>query len=184
VDQRWHHRNRERNTERSLRRRAETRAWLNERKRDAGCSECGITDPACLDYHHRNTGNKSMSVGRMVTFGYGTDGIETETANCEVLCANCHRTEHWQPPTTDRTAWIARQKRRTNGCSYCSEDDPARLDFHHVGEKRGTVARMVVDDRPRSEIRAEIESCSVLCANCHRQRHHEPPDPARYDTHK
>ena len=41
-----------------------------------------------------------MSITRMITYGYGRDALEAELSQCVVLCANCHRREHFTPPTT------------------------------------------------------------------------------------
>ena len=192
VDQRWHYRNREWNAERTLRRRARLRAWLNERKRERGCARCGHTDPACLDFHHREAAQKEMAVGQMVTHGHGRDALEGEIEKCEVLCANCHRKKHHTEPTGDLRRWLHERKAERGGCSDCGEDDAACLDFHHVtGDKTDTVARLVTDGRPRDVISAEIEKCEVLCANCHRKLHFEPPSPPggvttppEHDNHK
>ena len=94
-DQRWHYRNREWNTERTLERRQRLRDWLRERKRASdGCVRRGETDPACLDYHHREAASKRMAVNETVLHGYGRDAVREETDRCVVLCANCHRREH------------------------------------------------------------------------------------------
>lgn len=97
-DQRWHYRNREWNTERSLRRRAHIRAWLNEHKAESGCVRCGESDPACLDLHHVDPDDKDRSITRMVTDGCGRDQINTELRKCVVLCSNCHPKEHFTEP--------------------------------------------------------------------------------------
>lgn len=171
VDQRWHYRNAEWNTERTLRRRTRHREWLNERKQKQGCSSCPLEIAACLDFHHDESTEKTMSIGRMVTYGYGRDALQAELSKCRVLCANCHRKRHYDPPTRERRRWVHEQKRQTGGCTRCSEDDPAALDFHHVGEKTTTVAELVSDDRSRKRIRTEMENCIILCANCHRLEH-------------
>lgn len=76
VDQRWHYRNRGWNTERTLRRRAKLRRWVNETKSRDGYKQCGIEDPACLEYHHPDEVEKEMDVGTMVTHGYGREALE------------------------------------------------------------------------------------------------------------
>jgi hypothetical protein len=54
--------------------------------------------------------------------------------------------------------------------------DAACLEFHHeAGEKVDTIARMLADGRSRAVVRRELQKCTVLCANCHRKRHFEPP---------
>ncbi|WP_254766304.1 homing endonuclease associated repeat-containing protein [Salinilacihabitans rarus] len=171
ADQRWYYRNVEWNTERSLRRRSRLRSWLTDRKRERGCARCGLETPACPDFHHVDRTAKEMAVGRMITYGYGKDALREELANCEVLCANCHRKLHYTPPERSQRRWVHEQKRAT-GCRRCSETDPACLDFHHVsGTKEATVAELISDGRPRERIRAEMDRCRVLCANCHRTEH-------------
>lgn len=99
VDQRWHYRNVAWNTERTLRRRAELRAWAYEYKQaSTGCVRCDEDDPACLDFHHVE-GNKEMSVSSMISHGYSKERLLDEIEKCEILCANCHRKEHYEIPS-------------------------------------------------------------------------------------
>ncbi|WP_262179096.1 homing endonuclease associated repeat-containing protein [Haloarcula laminariae] len=103
-DQRWHYRNRDWNRERTLDRRARHRAWVYERKYEStGCVRCGEDDPACLDYHHRDDTEKEMTICEMVTHGYSKEKLRTEIAKCDLLCANCHRKEHYEVPDAVRT---------------------------------------------------------------------------------
>ncbi|QCW04856.1 homing endonuclease associated repeat-containing protein [Natrinema pallidum] len=96
VDQRWHYKNADWNTERSLERRASHRAWANELQRaNGGCVRCSETNPVCLDFHHVDEEQKEMAVGKMIAFGYAKDRIRNEIEKCIVLCANCHRKEHY-----------------------------------------------------------------------------------------
>lgn len=180
-DQRWHYRHVEHNTQRTLARRQRLRAWVNDRKASAGCARCGEDDPRCLDFHHRDTGAKEMGISEMVTHGYGTDRLRTEIAKCDVLCANCHRREHREASMTgeDRRATLrewADEYKRTRGCARCDETESVCLVFHHDGDKRATVARLIADCRPLAEVKAEARSCTVLCGNCHRKEHVELPD--------
>lgn len=175
VDQRWHYRNVEWNTERTLRRRSRLRSWLNEQKRERGCVRCGVSNVACLDFHHTDPASKTMAVGRMITHGYGKDALRDEIETCEVLCANCHREEHYQPPKCGCRRWVHNRK-RMDGCERCSESDPACLDYHHTAtRKNASVAELLSDGRSKQRVRTEIERCHVLCANCHRTEHFDPP---------
>lgn len=182
VDQRWHYRNVEWNTERTLDRRARLRTWANGIKHDRGCSRCGVDDAACLDFHHLDDDRKRMAITRMITYGYGKEPLREEMAKCEVLCANCHRREHFDPPESDECrdrlrGWVHEYKRRTGGCERCDEVDPVCLDFHHDGDEKGaTVANLISDGRSKDVLWAEFENCTLLCANCHRTEHFEPPD--------
>lgn len=187
-DQRWHYRNAEYNTERTLRRRARLRGWVNERKRERGCAGCGESDPACLDLHHRNGDEKEMAITDMITHGHGRETLREEFEKCAVLCANCHRKRHdRRPAVVDRTdeprtererlrAW-SDEYRRDRGCRRCSEGDPACLQFHHLDpdEKSAGVGQLISDGADESDVRAEVDRCVVLCANCHRREHFEPP---------
>ncbi|MEF8801037.1 MAG: HNH endonuclease [Halolamina sp.] len=98
VDQRWHYRNTEWNNERTLRRRVKHRSWLNDLKSDSGCVQCGESDPACLDFHHTDPGEKDDALTKLVTAGYGKDRLRAECEKCIVLCANCHRKRHFVNP--------------------------------------------------------------------------------------
>jgi hypothetical protein len=61
--------------------------------RIGGCVKCGETDPACLDFHHRN--GKADKLGDIATIRrFGKERILAEIAKCDVLCTNCHRKLH------------------------------------------------------------------------------------------
>lgn len=177
VDQRWHYRNTEWNAERTSRRRARLRSWVNELKGERGCKQCREEDSACLDFHH--LAEKEMKVSKMVTYGYGKDRLRAEIAKCEVLCANCHRREHRNESKNrstdgvgDRLRSMVDRYKRQNGCEQCPEDDPVSLVFHHNSDKkRATVSQLLSDGRPERVVRAEMENCVVLCGNCHRKIH-------------
>lgn len=188
-DQRWHYKNREWNTERTLRRRARLRRWIHERKTDSdGCRHCGEADPACLDFHHRPETDKEMAINKMVPHGYSKADIESEMEKCQLLCANCHTRAHAPVSATGASGTISTKEQRlrrwTNeykrkrGCRRCSEIDPVCLQFHHVEEKRMGVGEMIANSYPESDVRAEVEKCIVLCANCHRKEHYEIPETA------
>ena len=61
-------------------------------------------------------------------------------------------------------------------CSKCGYDKcRAALEFHHLNsdEKHPYVARMFNNGLSYKKIKAEIEKCILLCANCHREVHVE-----------
>jgi hypothetical protein len=74
-------------------------------------------------------------------------------------------------------AWVYEYKREQCQCSRCGESHPACLDFHHQRptEKHLSISKMVSNGYALSKIKAEIEICDVLCANCHRKEHHQDP---------
>lgn len=97
--QRWYYKNREKEIQKKEDRREMLRAWLHEFKREnCECQRCGADHPACLDFHHVDSAEKELRVSQMISYGYGKDSLREEIADCEVLCANCHRREHYEPP--------------------------------------------------------------------------------------
>lgn len=192
--QRWHYKNREWNTERTLKRRARLREWIHKRKANSdGCRNCTESDPACLDFHHLSSADKEMAVNKMVPYGYSKSDIEAEMEKCEILCANCHAKEHVSAPEArvmaegaqtrvERLRQWAYEYKRTRGCQRCPETDPVYLQFHHVSEKHAGVSEMIANGEPESDIRAEVEKCIVLCANCHRKEHYDWPTAPRKES--
>ena len=67
-------------------------------------------------------------------------------------------------------------------CTKCGYDKcPAALDFHHrdPGTKLFQIAIKMSQCDPESyqsrmsqQVRAEMQKCDLLCANCHREEHH------------
>ncbi len=72
----------------------ERRQWVHDRKRDAGCDRCDKSNPAYLDYHHVGD-EKEATVAELTANGRSKERIRTEIERCLVLCANCHRKEHY-----------------------------------------------------------------------------------------
>jgi hypothetical protein len=59
------------------------------------CSICLESDPACLDFHHRDPSQKEGKVSEMVKGMRSKESILAEVAKCDVLCSNCHRKHHF-----------------------------------------------------------------------------------------
>lgn len=205
-DQRWHYKNREWNTQRSLERRQRLRRWVNEQKSERGCSQCVEDDPACLDLHHRNSDEKEMTISTMITYGHGKESLQAELEKCEVLCANCHRAEHDMIPDgvaetgvseeakialSDGDGWEAvsnhpaRQRsfvfhyKQRTGCNRCDASRPGCLELHHLDsdEKTAAVSQLISQGCSAAELRRELRKCIVLCSNCHRREHYQGPLP-------
>ena len=83
--------------DRDKRSRAEVRRWLIDYKATQRCEQCGESHPATLDFHHVNPETKVAEVSVMASKvpRYSKAMILTEMQKCRILCANCHRKEHW-----------------------------------------------------------------------------------------
>jgi hypothetical protein len=58
------------------------------------CERCGYNKCcAALDFHHRNPSDKDLHWENFR--GWSRAKIESEIAKCELICANCHREEHF-----------------------------------------------------------------------------------------
>lgn len=60
------------------------------------CERCGYNKcSAAFDFHHKDQTKKDFQISR-ITIGTLTDNLKKELDKCELLCANCHREEHYQ----------------------------------------------------------------------------------------
>src|SRR5262245_15649276 len=71
------------------------RDWLRKLKANLVCIRCNENHPACLDFHHRDPAIKDSNIGSLVASRISRSRILSEIEKCDVLCANCHRKEHW-----------------------------------------------------------------------------------------
>lgn len=80
--------------------------------------------------------------------------------------------------------WLYEYKQGHCACSRCGEGHPAALDFHHTdaADKEMSVSQMVAYGYAVENIRAEIDKCEVLCANCHRKEQYQLPKRTTTDT--
>jgi hypothetical protein len=60
------------------------------------CGRCGFADFRALEFHHRQRGEKDSNVSDMVRGAMSLENIRQEISKCIVLCANCHRIEHYE----------------------------------------------------------------------------------------
>ncbi len=75
--------------------------WFRKYKLSLSCELCGENHPACLEFHHVNPQDKKFTVGRNDRRG-SIKVLQEEIAKCRVLCANCHRKEHYPQRETVR----------------------------------------------------------------------------------
>jgi len=58
----------------------------------------------------------------------------------------------------------------THPCADCGERDVVVLEFHHVNKEDKLFCVSKTEGRNMDAIKAEIDKCIVLCANCHKRR--------------
>lgn len=90
-----------------------------------------------------------------------------------------YRARH--PERNKQNLFRSRQKKRDlvsaykaeRGCEDCGITDPRVLDLHHRdGTEKEAAVSQLLSRSAWSEVQAEMEKCSVLCANCHRIAHY------------
>ena len=103
-----------------------------------------------------------------------------------VVCKTCtaKRSSNWYYENQDRQKENVRNNNQVyrgnardfvfeylsnHPCSICGETDPVVLEFHHTGEKSNEVSRLMGRGASLDALKAEIEKCEVVCANCHRR---------------
>jgi hypothetical protein len=71
----------------------------------------------------------------------------------------------------ETNARLIHEYKLAHPCAFCSETEPACLDFHHIDSstKKFTIAVSV--QHQWKTLLTEIEKCIVICSNCHRKVH-------------
>ncbi len=85
---------------------------------EAACADCGLADPAVLEFDH--IGPKRSSVVQMGLGGYSIAALRAEIAECQVRCRNCHRRRTHEVMCTARHRFfngepVALGRRRRSG---------------------------------------------------------------------
>jgi hypothetical protein len=143
------------------------------------CVDCGYANcPEALQFHHRDPSTKEFGLGK---FSGSLARLLEEAAKCDLLCANCHRIRHSREAGASRHR-IVELRRETKLraiasfgglCEACgSAYAPAAMEFHHPDPSKKEFA-ISVDGIYRSweKVRRELETCVMLCANCHAEIH-------------
>jgi hypothetical protein len=76
-------------------RRQKIYTWLVEYKKTLSCSRCGFADYRALEFHHLEPNRKDFAIADFMSRGASSARISKEIKKCVVLCANCHRIEHY-----------------------------------------------------------------------------------------
>lgn len=70
-------------------------AFIQKYKNGKKCLRCPESFTACLEFHHRDPADKDMEVSMIARHGWSEKRILEEIKKCDLLCANCHRKEHF-----------------------------------------------------------------------------------------
>jgi len=94
ANKKWVSENRELYNKRSQQRRWERKKRAVEYK-GGECENClGIFPVECFDFHHVEKETKHKDPGLMMS--HSDESLFKELDKCILLCANCHRTEHFK----------------------------------------------------------------------------------------
>jgi len=69
--------------------------WYKAKKEQLKC-KCGEDHISCIEFHHRNPGEKEINLSYAVWRGWSIQRIEREIAKCDVMCSNCHKKLHFK----------------------------------------------------------------------------------------
>ena len=90
----YYQENKEKSKERTKENRKEYKEIWKLFKASIKCVKCGMSHPACMDFHHEDPNTKTGSVNQFVR-AKSWKKAYAEAAKCIVLCANCHRIHHY-----------------------------------------------------------------------------------------
>lgn len=93
YNEKWYAENKKARIAQVRQRKKLIREKLNDYKRSSGCQRCSENHPRALDFHHVK--GKKYLVSFMISEGFSVDSIMKEARKCILLCANCHRLEHY-----------------------------------------------------------------------------------------
>lgn len=103
-------------------------------------------------------------------------------------CKSCHKVTRKEYYEANKAKEVERVRLRREqqiktiqdmksnlGCKLCGENHIATLHFHHLdpNEKEIGIAMALRLGWGLDRLKAEIDKCVVLCANCHAKEHHE-----------
>jgi len=89
----WYEKNKENRKKQIKSRKISIKDHLKKYKEENKCEVCLEDHYSALDFHH--VGTKKYLVSKMANDGYSINSIMKEVEKCKLLCANCHRIEHY-----------------------------------------------------------------------------------------
>ncbi len=89
----WYNRNKDEHRKKIIQRLNNIKVWYINYKKTLKCVRCKENDYRCLEFHHK--GKKEKNISSAVSNGWSIERIKKEMKKCIVLCANCHKREHY-----------------------------------------------------------------------------------------
>jgi hypothetical protein len=112
---------------------------------DRGCADCGTRDLVVLEFDH--VGVKQAMVTRMASHGLALATIAREIAECEVVCANCHRR---RTTTRGRHHRLARGTAWWRDRTVVARAKPVRRSVHFLPRVASSIGRAADFNTKRS----------------------------------
>lgn len=110
----YYRENRAKVNNRSKQKRIEFMEWWINYKSVLKCERCNESFWFCLDFHHNELGGKEYPVNILVN-RRRKDLLLEEIKKCIVLCANCHRKEHYDWTVNGRgDSFVVPERYRTD----------------------------------------------------------------------
>lgn len=92
----WYYRNREKRVAQIKEYKKRMRVEWQEYKAAQKCSQCHVSHPAIIDFHHIvREGKNKKSVNELANQGMWGEAKREAEEKCVPLCSNCHRILHW-----------------------------------------------------------------------------------------
>lgn len=150
------------------------REYIKTLKEKTMCQICGNKNIHCLDFHHRPNTNKKDTISNLIRHGYALSIVKEEIEKCDIICSNCHRTQHYTGKyMRNKKAILVHKIKLINRCSLCNFNKVECLDFHHTNDNKENGIGFMIRDKNVSmiQLETEIKKCIILCSNCHRTLH-------------
>lgn len=143
------------------------------------CKNCDNSKWYHLEFHH--THHKDDLLSTLINGGYRWSIIKKELDKCILLCANCHQEHHFTERNSKDNRQISKQvylSYKGNTCEECGYDKcQASLSFHHIDpdikefQFSNLNERISSINELKTIIKNELDKCSLLCFNCHKEKH-------------
>lgn len=140
------------------------------------CEHCGNYNIFQLTFHHTDSTEKKYNINDIIDHRWSL--IEKEIKKCKLLCHNCHNELHHPEQTTiySTNKKLFLEIKSNSGCELCYYNkNNSALHIHHTNEKDITFGKITTEFKTIEDISDEIvnklETCQILCANCHIELH-------------